>query len=506
MQKNSKIILSVVLPEETYSENVKRSLLALKRIAERIQLLTFAEFLTAEDFAHFVILPTEKSDSFSKVMNTALPYAKGELLTFLQPGIEVNPNLPEILSAQLSEDDAGDYLYGNYSIRDEAGNISLIESNSCIHDITEREDWGLLEIYRVSALLAIGGCDENIRFRPDYHLRLELTHKKPAVHIRESLCIMPEQKKNTEVSAETLYYPGRGKYGGFSYLFMNAEEEREVEEIFYRTLKRRNAFLTDFPNGVFLPPKKTSPKVTVIIPVHNRAGFLPLAVQSVQRGTFSDFEIIIVDNASDDDTLKAAKQLADSDARIRVIVLEDNIIAKALNIGITGAKGEYIAQLDSDDEYMPETLEIMVKQLDGHLNWALGISYYELMDEKGNSLTEFGVIKHLEYNRNNILRVDGAGAVRIWRKAAIEEFGGFNEKDFGHYGEDYDLVLKVGEKYEVGRVHQVLYRYRRHPGNSDILRSPELKIYNKTLARVRAIARRQNLNRGLSHEAVFTRN
>jgi len=132
--------------------------------------------------------------------------------------------------------------------------------------------------------------------------------------------------------------------------------------------------------------------------------------------------------------------------------------------------------------------------LDDNLDWALAISYYELMDEAGNTLNDFGVIKHLEYNRNNILRVDGAGAVRVWRKAAIEEFGGFNEQDFGHYGEDYDLVLKVSEKYEVGRVHQVLYRYRRHPGNSDALRPHAMKIKNKTLARRRAIRRRQEIN------------
>jgi glycosyltransferase involved in cell wall biosynthesis len=234
--------------------------------------------------------------------------------------------------------------------------------------------------------------------------------------------------------------------------------------------------------------------VSVIIPIHNRPEFLPLSVSSVQRGVFQDFEIIIVDNASTDDTLAVAQNLARRDSRLRVLSLPDNVIARALNAGVRAARGQYIAQLDSDDEYTPKTLDAMAHHLDSHPEEALAISYYELMDPQGKTLEEFGIIKHLEYNRNNILRVDGAGAVRVWRKAAIEEFGGFDERDFGHYGEDYDLVLKVGERYEVGRVHQVLYRYRRHPGNSDVLRPHEMKIHNKTLARQRAILRRRRIN------------
>jgi hypothetical protein len=74
------------------------------------------------------------------------------------------------------------------------------------------------------------------------------------------------------------------------------------------------------------------------------------------------------------------------------------------------------------------------------------------------------------------------------------QFGLFDEKELGHYGEDYDLVLKVGEKYEVGRVHEVYYRYRRHADNTDVRRDPEMKIYNKTLARLHALKRRQVMN------------
>jgi hypothetical protein len=139
----------------------------------------------------------------------------------------------------------------------------------------------------------------------------------------------------------------------------------------------------------------------------------------------------------------------------------------------------------------------MTEHLESHPKAGLAVSYYDLMDEAGAVLEEFGVIKHLEYNRNNIMRCDGAGAVRVWHRKVIAEFGGFDEKELGHYGEDYDLVLKVTEKYDLDRVHQVLYRYRRHPDNTDAKRDDRMKLWNKTVARQHALKRRRELNRKL---------
>ena len=183
------------------------------------------------------------------------------------------------------------------------------------------------------------------------------------------------------------------------------------------------------------------------------------------------------------------------DNRIRLIRNNINRIALSLNIAVNAARSKYISQLDSDDLYTENTLQFMIEFME-QSNSALGISYYSLINESGEDLPEFGIIKHLEYSRNNILRVDGAGAVRMWRRSAILEFGGFDEKDLCDYGEDYDLVLKVGEKYRISRVHEVLYKYRRHPDNSDVRRDPLFKLRNKNLARARALARRIALNKG----------
>jgi len=487
-------IVTVVLPPGFQTMDLRKSLRSLIPLAETIQIISAEPFSEISPRLKIETLSGNPPLGMAPLINRALEIARGEFMAVLAPGIEVAPDLTKLLKDYGKQHKLADYFYGDYEQVKASGEKLPVQSNSCPEDVTEREDWGPLEIYRTNGLRRIGGCDEGCRFRPDYDLRLKLTDEHPGVHMPRVLCSVAERPADQSDAAAALFFPGRGKFGGFSYLFMNPEEEKEIEEIFYSALRRRGAF-SEKPPGAFFPaPSFASPRVSVIIPIHNRPGFLPLSVSSVQRGTFQDFEIIIVDNASTDNTLDVANNFARQDGRLRVISLLDNVIAKALNAAVRQARGEYIAQLDSDDEYMQDTLQSMVRHLDEHLKEALAISYYELMDPQGRTLEEFGIIKHLEYNRNNILRVDGAGAVRVWRKAAILEFGGFNEADFGHYGEDYDLVLKVGEKYEVGRAHEVLYRYRRHPGNSDVLRPQEMKIRNKTLARRRAIERRRRMN------------
>src|SRR5215475_868787 len=99
------------------------------------------------------------------------------------------------------------------------------------------------------------------------------------------------------------------------------------------------------------------PKVSVIIPTHNRAEFLRSAITSVLNQTFQDFEIIIIDDASKDHTQEVIANF--NDARIKVIYNQvSKGAAGARNIGIMNSSSEYTAFLDDDDEWLPEKLQI----------------------------------------------------------------------------------------------------------------------------------------------------
>lgn len=432
-----------------------------------------------------------------QMLNSAIKSLKGEYFAIFSD-VEPLPSAYKDIVASLEKKSDMAMIYSDYFevYPDGAKKNTILRDYD--GDWTERFEFGYLKVYRKSCIEEVNGWSEEYGFAFEYDLHLKLADKYGFFHLKKPLynCYLtPDEVKAKEVGASKLYFAGKGKYGGFSYLYYSKDEEKEIEKAFKSMLKRRGIYLSHENKELAVDRKRDyDVKVSVIIPVYNREKYIGQAIESVLKQTFDDFELICVDNGSTDRTKEFIREYTKKDKRVKLIENYKNIIAYSHNLGIEAARGEYIAQLDSDDEYCPETLENMVSYLDSHPKCGLAISYYELMDENRKTLKEFGIVKHLEYERNNILRVDGAGAVRIWRKKVIDEFGRFDIKNFGRYGEDYDLILKISEKYEVGRVHKVLYRYRRHPGNTDNLLDAELKVRNKNLARRMSAKRRIEIN------------
>ena len=444
----------------------------------------------------------ERCRNRAELMNKGLSHAETDIFVHLQPNIILDSIfVSKVKEGFLKNKNVG-YVYSNFRERYPDGEVKRKQLRDARGDITERANYGFIKSYSQKALAAVGMYDETFNRAEEYDLKLKLEEKYDLVFLPEELYtvnISPEkaEEKVANVGASKLFFPGEGKYGGFSYLFYDEEEEKEIEKAFMMFQKRQSFYLEHENVEVqYSPEEQFAPLVSVVMPVFNRVNYIGKAIESVLANDFQDFEIIIVDNGSTDGTIEVAeKYCQNSPEKVKLIKNDKNIIAYSLNLGIKTARGKYISQLDSDDEYTPETLKHMVEYLENNPRCALAISYYDLVDESGKTLDEFGIIKHLEYSRNNIMRVDGAGALRMWHKKVIMEFGGFNEDDFGHYGEDYDMVLRVSEKYDVCRVHKVLYHYRRHPDNTDIKRDPEMKILNKLKARELAIERRKIVNR-----------
>ena len=100
------------------------------------------------------------------------------------------------------------------------------------------------------------------------------------------------------------------------------------------------------------------PLITVVMPNYNGHRFVEQAIDSVLSQTYPNFELLIVDDCSKDDSLQLIQHKAQSDSRIRVIVLKKNAgVANARNVGIREAKGKYIALLDNDDLWTEDKLE-----------------------------------------------------------------------------------------------------------------------------------------------------
>jgi len=134
------------------------------------------------------------------------------------------------------------------------------------------------------------------------------------------------------------------------------------------------------------------PKVSVIIPTHNREKLLSKAVGSVIEQTFQDFEVIIVDDGSTDNTRKVISEFSAKDERILYIYQQNQGVASARNKGISIARGAYIAFLDSDDRMLPNRLEEQVKLLD--INKNIGLVYGSMLikENEESELKTFGIV------------------------------------------------------------------------------------------------------------------
>ena len=98
-------------------------------------------------------------------------------------------------------------------------------------------------------------------------------------------------------------------------------------------------------------------KISIIVPVYNSEKYLPETAQSILKQSFSDFELILVDDGSKDGSGKICDQLAAKDTRIKVIHKTNGGICSARNAGLKEAAGEYIAFCDNDDIYLPGLVE-----------------------------------------------------------------------------------------------------------------------------------------------------
>lgn len=430
------------------------------------------------------------SESASCLLNKAVANCNTEYYILFNPLPVVELNKTLLDKIRKYDGSNTGMLYTNYKIYNlESNEYKTVELFDYNGDFTERFNFGYIEVYKKSVWEETCGYDisylTDVATVYEYKLRLKQKGYK-FVRIPEDLYTVFQDKTQSEL------------FSAFRYLRYSPIEEKEVENVFYKFLQQNDAMLNCQPLKISYPKgKKFKPLLSIVSATYNRGKWVGKAIESVLENTFKDWELIFVDNASTDNTVEVIKKYMEKDKRIRLVQLptyQQSAISYCLNTGIKLARGKYYVQLDSDDEYTKYTLEEVADYMESNPDVALGVSYYDLIDENSNRITTIDVVKHLEYNRNNILRVEGAGALRVWHIKVMKEFGYFDEKNFGSYGEDYDLVLKTSELYYVGRIHSVLYHYRRHQEVTDVLRDPKTKLWNKTYARLLAFERRKKIN------------
>jgi glycosyltransferase involved in cell wall biosynthesis len=205
------------------------------------------------------------------------------------------------------------------------------------------------------------------------------------------------------------------------------------------------------------------PKVSVIIPCYNAMPYLSETVDSVLRQTYTNFEIIIIDDGSSDKTVEWASQL--TDPRIKLISQENKGAAGARNTGIANSQGEYIAFLDADDLWEPTKLEKQVQCLDKNSSVGLVHTWIAFVDAHGKPTGkimttdgEGNIWKQVaEYNPVR------CGSTSMIRRCCFETVGLFDQSL--RFVEDWDMWIRIASRYTFGLVKEPLVCYREHPNN-----------------------------------------
>lgn len=200
------------------------------------------------------------------------------------------------------------------------------------------------------------------------------------------------------------------------------------------------------------------PKISVIIPTYNRVHFLQEAIESVFRQTFQDYEIIVIDDGSSDNTKEMISKLGH---KIRYFYQDNRGRSSARNHGIQMARGEYIAFLDSDDVFLPEKNAIQVKALDDNPEYGIVYSHALTMDEKGNPLgmSWQGNLSGWIYPMNLFIKNCLITTPTVMVRAnVLKHIGGFDENM--HMCEDLDLWRRIARLYPVLHILSPLVKVR----------------------------------------------
>ncbi|MEO1428652.1 MAG: glycosyltransferase family A protein [Cyanobacteria bacterium J06633_8] len=204
---------------------------------------------------------------------------------------------------------------------------------------------------------------------------------------------------------------------------------------------------------------------TVVMPAYNAAAYLPQTIESVLNQSFTDFELIIIDDGSTDNTPEIAYYYKEKDPRIKLLLQANQGVSATRNKGINDSNSKYIAFIDADDRWLPEHLKLHFKHLEQ--NNSLGVSYgkVEFLHPDGNRTGKIGRGRLTKLQPQHFVYENPTMTVSniVVRNQVFEDIGCF-DCDM-NYSEDMDLLFRVAcSQWKIEGLDRVLIEYRTTQG------------------------------------------
>lgn len=231
------------------------------------------------------------------------------------------------------------------------------------------------------------------------------------------------------------------------------------------------------------------PLVSVIMPAYNAERYIADSIRSVLAQTFTDWELVVVDDGSTDGTAEVVRHLAAGESRVKYIFQENGRLGKARNTAILNSSGRLIAFLDSDDLWLPQKLELQVRAQEETAADVVFTGAYIFHGDDVTDETRAFPIRPGKFRGQDILdlllKSNFIPVMSVMMKReAFDEAGPFEEAMPYHGCEDYDLWLRLAKRGAVFYgLEEKLVRYRRHPSAMTHKDSHVLKPMLKVIAR-----------------------
>ena len=222
------------------------------------------------------------------------------------------------------------------------------------------------------------------------------------------------------------------------------------------------------------------PKVSIVLPTYNGEKYIKESIDSVIHQTFTDWELIIVNDCSTDSTPNIIKEYENIDSRIRIINNSQNLkLPKSLNVGFKSASGEYLTWISDDNLFLPQAIEAMVSYLETS-NVDLVSCKYDEIDENGKLLNT--IDKHNKRNLHRFLRRNVVGACFMYTKKIADKIGQYDENVF--CAEDYDYWFRIALAGNIKFIPECYYQYRFNPYSlsstkQDLIKKKSLEVREK---------------------------
>lgn len=201
------------------------------------------------------------------------------------------------------------------------------------------------------------------------------------------------------------------------------------------------------------------PVISIVLPTYNQAHYLPLALDSIFDQTFKEFELIVVNDGSTDDTSRVLEEYR---ARFdfRVVEQENQGLPRALNAGFAQARGKYYTWTSSDNIMLPTMLEELYSALQGDPSVDVVYADWYTIDEAGNTVARFQTI---DFDRHLLLRQNFVHCCFLFNRECMKKIGDYDPNFI--YCEDWEFWIRVSQHFKMKRVPRALYKYRVHSGS-----------------------------------------